>query len=175
MSVDTANEACVLKIDEKLPSSTPDFHPGAMDSAEPATTAKLDTGVPSTGPRKLPFRNPDPSSTNPPRVKLTVDEQTKYDVVLEHMKAITALPVSAAKKNKDTAPLSEVEQCFLTKECILRYLRATKWNVAEAKKRLEGTIIWRREYGTDSLTAEHIEPEVRLSPASPSHLLRSAS
>lgn len=164
MSVETANALSAPKIDEKLPSSTTDFHHGSSDSVEPTTTPKLSTAVPSTGPRKLPFRDPDPSSTKPQRVELTVNEQTKYDTVLEHMKAITELPVSSAKKNKETAPLSEVEQCFLTKECILRYLRATKWNVAEAKKRLEGTIIWRREYGTDTLTAEHIEPEVPLPP-----------
>ena len=75
------------------------------------------------------------------------------------MKSLSSLPVSSSKKNKATAPLSVVEQYFLSKECILRYLRATRWNVNEAKKRLEGTIIWRREYGTDTLTAEDIEPE----------------
>jgi hypothetical protein len=164
MSVETANHLDALKVDEKLPSSTTDYLPGSSDSVEPTTMPKLNAAVPSTSPRKLPFRDPDPSATKPQRVELTADEQTKYNAVLEHMKAITELPVSSAKKNKETAPLSEVEQCFLTKECILRYLRATKWNVAEAKRRLEGTIIWRREYGTDTLTAEHIEPEVPFPP-----------
>ena len=44
---------------------------------------------------------------------------------------------------------------------IKRYLRATKWNSANAAiERLEGTLKWRREFGIYDLTAEHIEPEV---------------
>ena len=131
---------------------------------EPATSAAVtnDISAAQAEPRKLPFAEPATSSTRPARVQLSTDEQGKYDVVLEHMKSITSLPVSSSKNNKGSAPLSEVEEYFLSKECILRYLRATKWNVNEAKKRLEGTIIWRREYGTDTLTAETIEPEVSL-------------
>ena len=48
---------------------------------------------------------------------------------------------------------------WLTRECLLRYLRATKWDVATAQKRLESTLIWRREYGVDGFTAEFIAPE----------------
>jgi hypothetical protein len=119
-----------------------------------------DVPPPKTEPRKLPFTEPATASTRPARVQLSADEQVKYEIVLEHMKSIVSLPISSSKKNKETAPLSDVEQYFLSKECILRYLRATKWNVNEAKKRLEGTIIWRREYGTDTMTAETIETEV---------------
>ena len=110
--------------------------------------------------RKLPFPTPASSSARPTPAQLTPEEQAKYDEVLKHMKSIKELPTSSNKKNKETAALSEVEEYFLSRECILRYLRATKWNVVEAKKRLEGTIVWRREYGTDTLAAEDIEPEV---------------
>lgn len=48
---------------------------------------------------------------------------------------------------------------WLTRECLLRYLRATKWNAAEAPKRLLGTLIWRREYGLAKHTASYISPE----------------
>ncbi|KAF2838052.1 CRAL/TRIO domain-containing protein [Patellaria atrata CBS 101060] len=48
---------------------------------------------------------------------------------------------------------------WLTRDCLLRYLRATKWNQAEASKRLLATISWRREYGVEGLTPEHISPE----------------
>lgn len=44
----------------------------------------------------------------------------------------------------------------MTRECLLRYLRATKWNTAEAEKRLLGTLTWRREYGVEDLTGEHV-------------------
>jgi hypothetical protein len=178
MSADTATPVSVqngleqLKIDEKLPSSKtpPEATPSAGSAISETATAPDLNKVPSSNrPRKLPFQDPALTSVKSPRAELTAEEQTKYDAVLEHMKAITSLPTSSAKKNKETAPLSELEQCFLTKECLLRYLRATKWNVLEAKKRLEGTIIWRREYGTDTLTAEHVEPEV--SPLSPTPFL----
>jgi len=171
MSADTAtpttlqNDLANLKIDEKLPSSETPSDPTASDGAaaisESATAPDLTkVSTLTKTPRKLPFESPAPEAVKPQRVQLTAEEQAKYDAVLEHMKSITSLPTSSAKKSKETAPLSEVEQYFLTRECLLRYLRATKWNVAEAKKRLEGTIIWRREYGTDTLAAEHVEPEV---------------
>jgi len=48
---------------------------------------------------------------------------------------------------------------WLTRECLLRYLRATTWVVANAERRLQETLIWRREYGVETLTPEHISPE----------------
>lgn len=48
---------------------------------------------------------------------------------------------------------------WLTRECLLRYLRATKWNTADAATRLLGTLTWRREYGVEKLDAEYISPE----------------
>jgi hypothetical protein len=110
--------------------------------------------------RKVPFERPAASASVPTPPTLSADEQAKYDDVLNHLKSMAAFPTSSAKKNKQTAPLSEVEQYFLSRECILRYLRATKWNVNDAKKRLEGTIVWRREYGTDTITADTVEAEV---------------
>ena len=136
-----------LNLDEKI-------DPGVSAQAAPSES----TSKPP--PRKLPFEDPASSSERPGPIQLSSEEQTKYEDVLAHMKALKSLPTTSNKKNKETAPLSDVEKYFLTKDCILRYLRATKWNVNEAKKRLEGTVVWRREYGTDILTAETIEPEV---------------
>jgi len=48
---------------------------------------------------------------------------------------------------------------WLTRECLLRYLRATKWNTPNALKRLQSTISWRREYGADTFSADYISPE----------------
>ena len=145
------NGVSQLTLDEKL-------DPGASAasrSSEPRS---------KRAPQKLPFVAPAASATKPGPIQLTADEQAKYDDVLAHMKALQSLPTTSNKKNKETAPLSDVEQYFLSKECILRYLRATKWNVHEAKKRLEGTIVWRREYGTDTRAAETIEPEATSPP-----------
>ena len=46
--------------------------------------------------------------------------------------------------------------------CPIRYLRASKWNLATAKRRLEETLKWRREYGfyDGTLSPESVEPEV---------------
>src|SRR5258708_5512394 len=53
-----------------------------------------------------------------------------------------------------------------TKECLLRYLRASKWSQETTIKRLEASLAWRRDYGLYSfLTAEHVEPEVCHSPS----------
>lgn len=156
MSVDTATPATIQSDLEQLKLSE--------TANGTASLKERPINLPKPAPRKLPFVDPAPTATRPTRAKLSTEEQSKYDVVLEHMKSIESLPISSSKKNKETAPLSEIEKCFLTKECILRYLRATKWNVNDAKKRLEVTIVWRREYGTDTLAAETVEPEVHHPP-----------
>ena len=47
-------------------------------------------------------------------------------------------------------------------DCFPRFLRATRWNVADCIKKLETTLKWRREYGIyDTLTAESIKEHVR--------------
>ncbi|KAF5391499.1 hypothetical protein D9757_002415 [Collybiopsis confluens] len=56
--------------------------------------------------------------------------------------------------------LMEEEKFWLSYECQLRYLRATKWKVDEAIKRLESTLKWRRGFGLyNHVTPEYIEPE----------------
>lgn len=47
---------------------------------------------------------------------------------------------------------------------MIRYLRATKWHGSQAAiKRLEETLLWRREFGLydERCSAKNIEPEVR--------------
>lgn len=170
MSVDTEILSSIqsdveqLKLSEKL-ESPPTANRADVLSEEESKDESSHVVQTETSPRKLPFSEPAPSSTRAERLQsfqLTEEEQAKYDTVLGHLKSIQELPTSSAKKNKETAPLSDIEKYFLTRECILRYLRATKWNVNDAIKRLEGTIVWRRVYGTDTLTAQAIEPEVFL-------------
>jgi len=163
MSVETApspntieQDFRTLKLDEKLEP----VHSSTANGTINISSSSSDKPVVVEA-RALPFTKPSSSSTIPTPPKLSNEEQSKYDQVLEHLKGIKELPVSSNKKNnKEMKELSDVEKYFLSRECILRYLRATKWNVIEAKKRLEVTIVWRREYGTDTLTAETIEPEV---------------
>lgn len=63
-------------------------------------------------------------------------------------------------------PLSDWEKFWLSRECFLRYLRANKWNTANAIKGLTKTLVWRREIGLthgkedkDPLTADKVAVE----------------
>ncbi|PVH99444.1 CRAL/TRIO domain-containing protein [Periconia macrospinosa] len=89
---------------------------------------------------------------------LTEEQQKKYEEVLTAAKSWTELPKTSAKGAEQEA-LSDDEHMWLTRECLLRYLRATKWNVPQAQKRLQETLVWRREYGTNGFTSEYISDE----------------
>lgn len=100
---------------------------------------------------QTPFVDPSPACRTPPPPELNTDQQTKYNTLLESIKSLPA-------KGR-TGPLSDDEIMWLTRENLLRYLRATKWSLADAERRLVDTIIWRREYGVEKLKADYISPE----------------
>ncbi|CAG8976905.1 hypothetical protein HYALB_00003516 [Hymenoscyphus albidus] len=110
----------------------------------------------SNGVLKTPIVDPLPSIPPPPIIALTSDQQTKYDALLTTVKSWTEIPCTKAEK---AGPLTENEIMWLTRECLLRYLRATKWDLAEAGKRLLSTMTWRRDYGLEDITADYISPE----------------
>ena len=114
--------------------------------------------MPTDGPLKTPIPRPAAATKPPPEAKLTDEQQTKYATVLAQVSQWTTIPASTAK-NAAQAPIEERERMFLTRECLLRYLRATKWVTADALKRLQGTLSWRREYGADTFTHDYISPE----------------
>ncbi|KAL0563608.1 Phosphatidylinositol transfer protein (PITP) [Marasmius crinis-equi] len=61
---------------------------------------------------------------------------------------------------KKEGGLMEEEKFWLSYECQLRYLRATRWKLSQAIARLEATLKWRRDYGLYThLTGPHVEPE----------------
>lgn len=111
-----------------------------------------------TGKKYTIFEHPTPDSKPIPIPELTEEQKEKYSKVLEHFEKIDAIPVSS-EKDAAKAELKDYEKMWLTKECFERYLRATKWDVNNAIKRIEATLVWRREYGTDTLAADYIEPE----------------
>jgi hypothetical protein len=92
-----------------------------------------------------------------PKPELTEEQKTKYDLILEKAKGFTE--ITCPKEAGKSGPLTERERAWLTRECLLRYLRATKWNVDESTKRLLSTMAWRREYGIDDFTADYVSPE----------------
>lgn len=103
----------------------------------------------------VPLETPPATSTPVAAPPLTFQQQSKYDELLEKVRGWTEIP-SAKGKN---GPLTDNEKMWLTKESLLRYLRATKWDQNEAEKRLLETLTWRREFGVEDLTADYIEPE----------------
>lgn len=122
-------------------------------SAEPSILEeKNEVGV-----LKTPLPAPAPGSTAPEKPALTADQQSKYDWLLKQARGWTEVQVHAAKDKN--GPLTDNEKMWLTRECLLRYLRATKWHEKESEKRLLETLAWRREYGVEELAADHIGPE----------------
>ena len=109
----------------------------------------------SDRPLKTPIVDPVEGAGPAPAPELTAEQQSKYDSLLETVKTWKEVPSIKGKEG----PITECEIMWLTRECLLRYLRATKWSTADAAKRLLGTLTWRREYGVESLTGDHVSPE----------------
>jgi hypothetical protein len=113
---------------------------------------------PKDGPLKTPITKPFKGCKPPPPPQLSPEQETKYATVLAAVSQWQTLPSTTAK-NAPQAPIQHHERMWLTRECLLRYLRATKWHPPNALKRLQSTISWRREYGADTFTADYISPE----------------
>lgn len=107
----------------------------------------------SHNPKQLtPFLEPASDCHVPKEEPLTKSQQEKYNKLLVHFSQpdLTVATSEHAQKNKETAsykPLTEAEKAWLTRECFLRYLRATKWKEDEAIERVLLTLAWRREFG----------------------------
>lgn len=99
-----------------------------------------------------PLTEASPKCTVPKQAELEQSQQEKYEKVLKHFSHEgLKVPVSEqSHKTKDTAgytELTEAETAWLTRECFLRYLRASKWHQEDAINRIELTLAWRREFG----------------------------
>ncbi|KAF3930685.1 Patellin-5 [Dactylella cylindrospora] len=143
-------------MNEKTMPIEPETQPAAapISSSRDYRTAEDEPGNTKT----VPYGAADPSAQPAPSPELTDEQTAKYNELLELCKTITEVPI-AKNKQSEKSPLTESDRMFMTKECLLRYLKATKWVVSEAKKRIEGTLTWKREWGLESHTAEHVEPE----------------
>ncbi|KAL2269002.1 hypothetical protein VTJ83DRAFT_3848 [Remersonia thermophila] len=124
-----------------------------MSTPTPAAAAAA--AQPGAGVLKVPLPSPTADSRPKDRPVLTPEQQQKYDWLLAQAKGWPEVP--SAKGH--AGPLTEREKFWLTRECLFRYLRATKWHEKDAEARLLETLAWRREYGVDQLTADHISPE----------------
>jgi molybdopterin converting factor small subunit len=94
--------------------------------------------------------------------QLTKDQQAKYEEILAYMKQQETFPTSLKAEEKGQEPASEWEKLrYLSRESMLRYLRATRWDVKAAQKRLTDTIAWHREFGTQTLDPDEMAIEAK--------------
>ncbi|KAJ5558367.1 hypothetical protein N7461_002339 [Penicillium sp. DV-2018c] len=141
----------------------PSAEPGPVSTPADSTltTKPIDLELPTSAADGLiqkPFPKPLESAKPTAPAELTADQQSKYEAVLKTVSSWTTVPTKA-EKNAPTSPITDDEKMWLTRECLLRYLRATKWNVSEAETRLQSTLTWRREYDLKKLTPEYISIE----------------
>lgn len=92
-----------------------------------------------------------------PPPNITEEEYEKYTVVLKYFQNESlALPLNTSSHDEVEGLIPE-EKCWLTRECLLRYLRAAKWDVDQALKNISSTLVWRREVGL-SQTDKNVKP-----------------
>ena len=145
------------------------FDQGSQTSNATTATSTVLEKVPKLTKRKTPFENPI-NPIKPPEFNLTAEQQKLYDQLLEYYQDYITkeIPINDSH-NAPKHPLTEDELVWLTKECFLRYLRASKWKLETAKTRIHDTLVWRRTFGvvdipnvTDSkklITADLVAPE----------------
>ncbi|KAJ5250643.1 hypothetical protein N7489_001053 [Penicillium chrysogenum] len=126
-----------------------------------STATPFDLELPTSAADGLiqkPFAKPLDTAKPAAPAELTPEQQSKYEAVLKSASSWTTVATKAGK-DAPTSPITEDEKMWLSRECLLRYLRATKWNVSEAETRLQSTLTWRREYDLKKLTPEYISIE----------------
>lgn len=85
-----------------------------------------------------------------PLPKINEEQFEKYTGILKHFQDDSLqLPVDTST-HEEKKPLVPEERCWLSRECLLRYLRATKWDTSKAVEGLTSTLVWRREVGLSS-------------------------
>lgn len=154
------NKMAEVNINKDAPQNAtppPSYSTGAAGASPVAASLRARAqNISKANPLKTPLVDPLPDTPQPPITALTPEQQTKYDSLLATVKSWTEIPSTNPEK---AGAITDSEVMWLTRECLLRYLRATKWDLAEAGKRLLATLSWRREYGVEGLTSEHISPE----------------
>lgn len=157
-----ATAAAESPIQSNRAMATDPHKPAAAQTEHIARTSTLDDlSLPlssAEGLIKKPFARALDTAIPIARPALTTEQQKKYDELLKIVSAWTEVEESSTKASP-RSPISDVERMFLTRECLLRYLRATKWIVMDAQTRLMATLVWRREFGVNELTADYISNE----------------
>jgi hypothetical protein len=152
----SSTEASSIKapVDEK---TAENIEPPATEGAVAGSTESVEPPA-HTGPVFVPFAHPLSNCKPQAPAELTAEQVKKYDELLELAKTWTEVPKTSAR-NAPKDAVTDEDRLWLTRECLLRYLRASRWDVAAAAKRILATLTWRREYGLDTFTPDYISPE----------------
>ena len=124
--------------------------PTSSSSEITTTTNEKSSSTASLSTVYIPFSTPSSESHIPSEPELTQEQKDKYLHVLNHFQQSDlkiAISEETHKHKQKTKELTVGEKSWITRECILRYLRATKWHESEAIDRIELTLSWRREFG----------------------------
>lgn len=100
---------------------------------------------------------PTPGTQPDPKPHQISETQSKIlDQLIDHfstpdLKLPCSLPISSATEESKKL-LSDWEKCsLLNREALVRCLKADKWELERCLKRVEETIVWRRECGADEV------------------------
>ena len=118
----------------------------------------IENDLSASGIATKPLKHPLEVSVPPTPAPLTPEQTKAYGTLLATVSVWTVVPETSAR-NSPTSPLTDTERMWLTRECLLRYLRATKWSPTEASTRLISTLTWRREFGVYKTTPEDVSIE----------------
>lgn len=105
--------------------------PPIAEAPAPGEDPKVENPPPS-GPTLTPFPHPLPTAKPSATLALTADQQKKYDVLLAAVKEWKTIPLTSGAKAGDEA-VTDADRLWLTRECLLRYLAATKWDEKAAE------------------------------------------
>lgn len=83
--------------------------------------------------------------------ELNEKQKEMYNQLSEYVNTIL-LPVED--------PRYPEEREWVSERCLKRYLRASGWNLVDAKNRIKYTLEWRREYRPNDIDPKEVEPEV---------------
>ncbi|KAJ3151611.1 hypothetical protein HDU86_006030 [Geranomyces michiganensis] len=112
--------------------------------------------------------SPPPVPAGYPRARYTPDQLQKLDAVREKLIANNPALAAAAATSTNNNPASPSppagdnlhdDAAWCDDACLLRYLRAVKWDTEAAVKRIESTLKWRHEYGPHRIDPAEVEPE----------------
>lgn len=140
-----------------IPSHTAENQYHSPSAEVKSTVSSLSLIMGDATPQKTPIAHPLPDCKPPPQPELTPEQVTKYEALLAQARNFAE--ITCPKEPSKSGPIVDRELMWMTRECLLRYLRATKWTVDDSAKRLLSTLAWRREYGLDDFTPEYISPE----------------